>query len=334
MQGPITIEEDDDELNTGASSGREVINGGKSKAEGAPLLLVSECVRVKWEPPVKFTVMDGCKHVRFVCIPCDEETSSLFIDYMPDVRTDAHIGRILSVWLTSNLLVPVMRENHSGGGTYKPDKSVRPHLPDPNPPPGISDSDTDAKNLSYRRLVVEVEFCNRNAAKLRAVGHADFSNQFTSLFLGINIWKKGVRGFGAIAVLWEKNPTTPVIAILRAVDFGTKAVSPSVKMKFNAVPPAGVNLLPVIPVPLWTRSVLPFGYAPPVFGLPPMPAPTSPSRFTLPYSHILHRVTYRGAPPANPYVLGPPRAAGLPITLDDIRIDLQHFAYVLDTGGW
>ena len=37
---------------------------------------------------------------------------------------------------------------------------------------------------------------------------------------------------------------------------------------------------------------------------------------------------------SEPICFGPPRAAGLPITLDDIRIDLQHFADVLDTGGW
>eukprot|EP00797_Seminavis_robusta_P007518 Sro1516_g279080.2 (265) ;mRNA; f:9708-10502 len=246
-------------------------------------------------------------------------------------EADGHVAGMVRDWVHGNQLDLILYQNHSGGRDYQPDISLRPATADPTPPPGAADSDPNHDNKPYRRLVVEVEFCNRNAEKLRTTGCGVFDNPFTSLFLGIKIWKKTQNGFAAVAILWEKDPVTQNIALLNAVDFGTRAADNGVRGRFNA-PPAGPILLPGVPPAAWTRASIPNGYTVPVFGLPPLPPAGSPARLTLPRTHLLHRVTYFGAPPQNTYVLGPPLAAPQPV--DDLHLDLHFYAYKLDNGSW
>jgi hypothetical protein len=311
----------------------------KDDVQGAPVLLVSTHVKPDWTPSVAFTADLGFKHVKFLLVPnIDGSTSSLFISFMPGNthgEADAHVACQIRDWVRDSRLDDVLRQKHSGGKHYQPDVSLRPELADPAPPGGTADSDPNSNNTAYARLVVEVEFCHRNAEKLRIVGAAAFDNPFTSLFLGIKIWKKGARGFAAVAILWAKDPLTQMIALRNAVDFGTREVTPQVRAEFNAAPPAaGVIMLPGVLSADWVRATFPPGYAPPAFGSPPLPPVGSPACLTLPRSHLLHRVTYRGAPPASPYVLDPPPPPGLPLSFDDLHLDLQLYAYELDRGPW
>ena len=307
----------------------------EDEQQRAPVLLVSTHVKPDWTPPVGFTTKSVFGNVRFLSVPnADGKTSSLFISCMPGNthgEADAHVADMVRDWVHGNQLGNCFYKNHSGGRSYQPDISLRPATGDPTPPGGAADSDPNHDNKPYRRLVVEVEFCNRNAERIRTAGRAVFDNPFSALFLGIKIWNKTQNGFAAVAILWEKNPVTQNIALLNAVDFGTRTTDQGVQGRFNA-PAAGPNLLPGVPPAAWTRAALPPGYAPPAFGDPPLPPAGSPARLTLPHTHLLHRVTYAGAPPQNPYVLGPPLAAPQPI--DDLHLDLHHYAYKLDNGSW
>ena len=298
--------------------------------QGAPVLLVSLHVKPDWTPPVAFTTKPGFRNVRFLLVPnSDGMTKSLFISCMPGNthgEADAHVADMVRDWVHGNRLDLIFYKNHSGGRDYQPDISLRPATADPTPPGGAADSDPNHDNKPYRRLVLEVEYCNRNAEKLRTTGPNVFDNPFTSLFLGIKIWKKTQK---AVAILWEKDPFTQNIALLNAVDFGTRVTDNRVRQRFN-VPPAGPTLLPGVPPAAWTRASVPNGYTVPVLGLPPLPPVGDPARLALPYTHLLHRVTYRGAPLANPYFLGPPHLAAV----GDMHLDLRLYAYRLNDGSW
>lgn len=142
---------------------------------------------------------------------------------------------------------------HSGGETYQPDIRVSPRYPDPNGP--TQDDDPNSDDRTYTRLVVEFEFGNRNASKLREVGYGVLNNDFGTLFLGIKVWKKTQAGvFGAAAVLWEKDHATGIISEQEAFDFGTKELSLASKNAWNN---AAVNVLPnhlpPVLVDNWTR---------------------------------------------------------------------------------
>ena len=305
--------------------------------KGAPIVLVTAAAKLDWTPPIQFSVKPEFKHVKYLLVPNpDSKTASLFISHMPSNThgdADGHVGGVISIWINRNLLDGVFFQTHSGGNNYQPDKSIRPSLPDPTPPAGSPDRDPNSDNFPYRRLVCEVEFKNRNAGLLRTVGAEALANPYTSLFLAIKVWKKGKNGFGAVAVLWEKVPATQMIQLVVAVDFGTKRTTDAVRAKFNDPPPSGVTLLPGVGPLDWQDAQLSAGYTIPAFGLPQLPPVGSPARLTLPHSHLLHRVTYQGAPGNNPYVLGPPLASGLN-AVDDLILDLNYFAYKLNTGAW
>ena len=89
-------------------------------------------------------------------------------------------------------------------------------------------------------------------------------------------------------------------------------------------------MLPGVTPAHWQDAQLPAGYAVPTLGRPQLPPVGSPARLTLPCTHLLHKITYLGAPGNNPYLLGPPPLA----VFTDMVLDLNYFAYHLDTGAW
>lgn len=174
----------------------------KDVEQGALVLLVSTHVKPDWTPPTSFSTKPGFRNMGFMLVPnADGKTSSLFISYIPGNthgEADGHVADMVRDWLHSNQLNTLYCKNHFGGNTYKPDiLSLRPAIADPTTPhSGVADRDPNSSNFPYPCLVVELEFCNRNAEK---------PNLFISLFFGIKIWKKTQNdGFAAVAILWEK----------------------------------------------------------------------------------------------------------------------------------
>ena len=81
-----------------------------------------------------------------------------------------------------------------GGGTLlRADDAVRAEE---------DDADPDFDHRAYSRLVIQIEFGNHNASQLPEVGYAALDNDYTTLFLGMKVWKRTKAGyFGAAAVL-------------------------------------------------------------------------------------------------------------------------------------
>jgi len=186
----------------------------------APVVLVAASVKRDWIPHPEFT------HVKYLLMPHRNDASaSLFHCFMAGPThgmIDSHLGSDLTGWMDGNRLQNILRGCTAGGRHYQPDNSYCPIEPDPNPPGGIQDSDENIFGFPFRRIVYEVEFCHRNGELLRIVGARALSNPYTSLFLAIEVWKKGKSGFGAIAILWEKDPVTQAVALLEAVDLEPK----------------------------------------------------------------------------------------------------------------
>ena len=276
---------------------------------GSPYLLVAINVKSTWKTP------DAFPRFRFALFRMQEDMSALFITLMPGPihgSIDGEFSDMIGEYRRQNNLVAFVDKCHRGGGTYQPDISIAPMYPDPNPPPGIADRDTD-RGGPQCRVVVEFEFGNRNADALREVGHVVLSHHYGSLFIGIKVWNKESAGtrnagcFGAALVVWEKNHTTGVRAVRHALDFGTKPLSTQTKNAWNKAPTP--LMLPRVPVATWVR--------PPPVPAQPVATPgqaqlgTPPGwSLDLPANAIFYRMPAPGTTATGGTVMGPAAGAG------------------------
>ena len=284
---------------------------------GSPYLLVATNVKSTWEAPAAFS------QVRFMLAPMQEEDkSALFITFMPGIvhgTIDGAFADEIGAYLKQNNLKRVVKRSASGGGTYQPDIRLFPNFPDPNPPAGAADLDTDY-DRTQSRVVIEFEFGNRNADGLREVGHTVLSNEYGSLFIGIKIWKRTHSGsFGAALVVWEKNHITGVVTLREAFDFGTKELATATKNAWNK--PGTANMLPRVPVNLWQRP-MPLQPLPvPQPGQPPPPTPPGWS-LILPRDSLLYRMPATAA--AAQYLTAPA------LNFPDLSVDLKAYQGEID----
>ena len=218
---------------------------------GSPYVLVALDVDIDWKPPATWhSVFSPFGRPRFWVVPVPgihqsgATRNALFITAMASPEHGTALSFLQSTavkWKIVNDLEETMMVDGDcgrGRGKQEPDLRVRPGLQ--------SSVDTDAKGFPNPRVVMEVEYANRNANRTREDGFLFMEEQHCRGFLAVKMWKRSdVDGrFGAVAALWLKGDDDKTY-LAQAMEFGTRAIDARVRRSWSASLDASSSLPPV-----------------------------------------------------------------------------------------